>query len=203
MLKQYKNKRDFKTTPEPKARLNKSKDKHIFVIQKHAASHLHYDLRLESEGVLLSWAVPKGPSVDPNVKRLAIMVEDHPFDYKDFEGIIPKGQYGAGQVIVWDNGTYVPVDAKKTTTQSTADKLVAAGLHNGKLTFVLQGKKLKGEWTLVKTKQDRQWLLIKHDDKYADVKDITERDKSVISRKTIESLKAVSNKGARNEKRKH
>lgn len=206
MLNQYKKKRNFKETPEPKGKVKKSKGKLSFVVQKHAASHLHYDLRLESDGVLLSWAVPKGPSIDPHVKRLAIMVEDHPFDYKDFEGIIPKGQYGAGQVIVWDKGTYIPADGKaKELKQREAERLINLGLENGKLTFVLEGKKLKGEWTLVRTKQsDRQWLLIKHQDKYAGTKDITERDKSVISRKTIASLKAQSQKkGGRNEPKKH
>lgn len=199
MLKLYKSKRNFKETPEPKARISRSKGKLIFVIQKHAASHLHYDFRLEAGGVLLSWAVPKGPSIDPTVKRLAIMVEDHPFDYKDFEGVIPKGHYGAGQVIVWDKGTYVPADPKDAQLgQKEAEKLVASGVKKGKLTIFLEGKKLKGEWTLVRTKQnDKQWLLIKHADKYAGKKDVTELEKSVISKKTIDSLKAKATKGTK------
>ncbi len=202
MLGQYKKKRNFKQTPEPKGQINSSKDRLAFVVQKHAASHLHYDFRLEAKGVLLSWAVPKGPSIDPEVKRLAIMVEDHPFDYKDFEGIIPKGQYGAGEVIVWDNGIYLPADAVSgDITTKEAEKLIASGIRKGKLTFVLLGKKLKGEWTLIKTgKDENQWLLIKHKDKYAGTKDITHMNKSVISKRTVESLKAKTKKGGRNEK---
>lgn len=201
MLKQYQKKRNFKETPEPKARLSRSKGKLIFVVQKHAASHLHYDFRLEAKGVLLSWAVPKGPSTDPDVKRLAIMVEDHPFDYKDFEGVIPKGQYGAGEVIVWDNGIYLPADATSGDISiKEAEKLISSGVRKGKLNFVLLGKKLKGEWTLVKTDRENQWLLIKHEDRYANSKDITKQNKSVISRRTVESLKARPKKGVRHEK---
>src|SRR5690554_68606 len=114
-LKKYNEKRDFSKTSEPKSGKTKDNKKLVFVIQKHAASHLHYDFRLEMEGVLKSWAVPKGPSTDPSVKRLAMMVEDHPYDYRNFEGIIPKGEYGAGTVIVWDEGYYEPLETESKT----------------------------------------------------------------------------------------
>src|SRR6187399_1597198 len=144
-LTKYKQKRSFTKTPEPTGGLATGQDL-IFVIQKHAASRLHYDFRLEMDGVLKSWAVPKGPSTDPEVKRLAMMVEDHPYDYRDFEGIIPKGQYGGGTVIVWDEGTYEPVDAE--TDLKDQEKALLHQLHSGKLKFRLKGKKLKGEWAL-------------------------------------------------------
>ncbi|GAA6769806.1 DNA polymerase ligase N-terminal domain-containing protein [Flavobacterium sp. CGRL2] len=157
-LSKYNQKRDFKQTREPKGEIEKSADKLIFVVQKHAASHLHYDFRLEMNGVLKSWAVPKGPSMDPEIKRLAMMVEDHPYSYKDFEGTIPEGNYGAGNVIVWDNGTY-------TSDEKTAsdEKQLLADLKKGRLSFILKGKKLKGEFSLVKLhgKQENAWLLIK------------------------------------------
>lgn len=168
-LKEYRKKRDFKTTTEPAGILKKNKGA-LFVVQKHAASRLHYDFRLEQDGVLKSWAIPKGPSMNPADKRLAIQVEDHPYDYKDFEGIIPKG-YGAGAVIVWDQGTY------------TADASEKA-LH-----LVLKGKKLKGAFSLVHLR-DKQWLLIKKDDRYATTADITLKDRSVLSKRKLETLVA-------------
>ena len=171
------------------------KDKLIFVVQKHDASHLHYDFRLEMEGVLKSWAVPKGPSLDPSVKRLAMMVEDHPFDYRNFEGIIPEGNYGAGTVIVWDEGTYEPLEnASKNKKEEEKDLL--RQLYAGSLKFRMHGKKLKGEFALVKIKNSEQnsWLLIKHNDEYASSDDITEKDKSVVSRKTIEQVEKTSDK---------
>lgn len=165
----------------------------IFVIQKHAASRLHYDLRLEMNGVLKSWAVPKGPSLDPSVKRLAIMVEDHPYDYRDFEGIIPEGQYGGGTVIVWDEGVYEPSE-KDFKTIKEQEKYLLKELESGSLKITLQGEKLKGEFALVHTKGmgDNSWLLIKHKDEYASKEDITKEEKSVQSGKTLEEVEKTS-----------
>ncbi|KAF2517180.1 DNA ligase D [Flavobacterium foetidum] len=184
-LSKYNQKRDFKQTKEPKGKLGKSKDKLIFVVQKHAASHLHYDFRLELDGVLKSWAVPKGPSMNPDDKRLAMMVEDHPYDYKDFEGSIPKGNYGAGNVIVWDNGTY-----QSTDENANPEKTLKSELEKGRMSFVLNGQKLKGEFSLVKLKgkQENAWLLIKKNDKFASETDILKKNKSVISNVTLESM---------------
>ncbi len=166
-LKDYHKKRKFDETSEPKGETKKSKDKLIFVIQRHAATRLHYDFRLEMEGVLKSWAVPKGPSLDPKDKRLAMMVEDHPYDYKDFEGNIPEGNYGAGQVEVWDRGTYEPLEENSKLSD---EKELLKELHAGSLKFFLHGKKLKGEFALVKMKNtdDNSWLLIKHKDEFAE-----------------------------------
>jgi bifunctional non-homologous end joining protein LigD len=165
-LTQYKKKRNFSETPEPSGKQAKSKSKLIFVVQRHKASHLHYDFRLEMEGVLKSWAVPKGPSMNPADKRLAMMVEDHPYDYKDFAGIIPEGNYGAGIVEIWDNGEVSDLENSDT---KTAEKHLLAGLYSGNLKFRLHGKKLKGEFVLVKTKGrgENAWLLIKHNDEFA------------------------------------
>jgi len=185
-LIRYKEKRNFKSTTEPAGGKTKGKQL-VFVVQKHAASRLHYDFRLEMEGVLKSWAVPKGPSADPSVKRLAMMVEDHPFDYRDFEGTIPEGNYGAGTVIVWDEGTYEPIE--EIEGKKAQDKYLLQQLKKGSLKFVLHGKKLKGEWALVRTHQsENSWLLIKHRDKYATEADITEKEKSVVSGKTLEQI---------------
>src|SRR5690554_4426398 len=148
-LKKYNEKRDFTKTSEPKSGKIKDDERLVFVIQKHAASHLHYDFRLEMEGVLKSWAVPKGPSTNPSVKRLAMMVEDHPYDYRTFEGIIPKGQYGGGTVMVWDEGTYEPAEEAEEDKKSNEKKLLHQ-LHKGRLKFVLKGKKLQGTFALVK-----------------------------------------------------
>jgi len=177
VLEKYKQKRNFKESPEPegdpklaaaRARKTTGQKEHFFCVQKHLASHLHYDLRLEHNGVLLSWAVPKGPSLDPSTKRLAMAVEDHPIEYGTFEGVIPSG-YGAGIVMLWDVGTWVPeIDD------------VDAALKKGDLKFTLKGYKLKGSWVLVRTKgkwaggSDRSWLLIKHRDEWAGDVDITE-----------------------------
>ncbi|MGE6396544.1 DNA polymerase ligase N-terminal domain-containing protein [Chryseobacterium scophthalmum] len=168
-LKDYNNKRKFDETTEPKGKTKKSKDQLIFVIQRHAASRLHYDFRLEMEGVLKSWAVPKGPSLNPEDKRLAMMVEDHPYDYKDFEGNIPEGNYGAGQVEIWDSGTYEPLDE---ISKLSDEKELLKELKTGSLKFILHGKKLKGEFALVKMKnaENNAWLLIKHKDKFAEEK---------------------------------
>ncbi len=168
-LELYKKKRNFTETPEPEGTPKSSKSKLVFVIQRHKASSLHYDFRLEMDGVLKSWAVPKGPSLNPKDKRLAMMVEDHPYDYKNFAGIIPSG-YGAGIVEIWDNGTYADLENSEI---KTAEKKLRAGLHAGNLKITMFGKKLKGEFALVKLKgkQDNAWLLIKHNDKYATAED--------------------------------
>lgn len=190
-LIKYKQKRSFTETPEPRGGKS-TEGKLRFVIQKHAASHLHYDFRLEMEGVLKSWAVPKGPSTDPSVKRLAMMVEDHPFDYRNFEGVIPQGNYGAGTVIVWDEGTYEP-DDNLGADKKTADKDLLKQLKAGTLKFTLYGKKLKGSYALVKThgRGENSWLLIKHRDKYAVEEDITLKEKSAVSNKTLEQVAAA------------
>ena len=165
-LKDYNEKRKFDKTSEPKGKTKKSENELIFVIQRHAATRLHYDFRLEMEGVLKSWAVPKGPSLNPEDKRLAMMVEDHPYDYKNFEGNIPEGNYGAGQVEIWDSGTYEPLDE---TSKLSDEKELLKELKAGSLKFILHGKKLKGEFALVKMKnaENNAWLLIKHQDRFA------------------------------------
>ncbi|MBS1741875.1 MAG: non-homologous end-joining DNA ligase [Bacteroidetes bacterium] len=165
-LSRYKQKRDFTSTPEPEGRSRKSASRLSFVVQRHKATHLHYDFRLEMDGVLKSWAIPKGPSMNPGDKRLALMVEDHPYDYKDFKGIIPEG-YGAGIVEIWDKGTYCGEDEKGNAVD---EKATRAALKAGNLKFSLNGKKLKGSFALVKLKNNSKgnsWLLIKHRDKYA------------------------------------
>jgi bifunctional non-homologous end joining protein LigD len=170
-LKKYQEKRRFSVTPEPSGAEagHKKAPSLIYAIQKHRASHLHYDFRLEWNEVLLSWAVPKGPSLDPATKRLAMQVEDHPVDYADFEGVIPAGEYGGGTVMVWDQGTWEP-------EQTDVD----AALAKGDLKFTLHGKKLKGSWVLVRTRGfgsssgKSSWLLIKHRDQYASTDNITE-----------------------------
>jgi len=187
-LTAYKQKRSLADTPEPRG--GKPAGKALqFVVQKHDASHLHYDFRLEMEGVLKSWAIPKGPSLNPADKRLAMMVEDHPFDYKEFEGIIPEGNYGAGTVMVWDEGTYEPLE-ETNGTKAAQNKLLLKELRGGSLKFRLNGKKLKGEFALVQTKGrgDNSWLLIKHRDKYASEEPVTDKDKSVLSKKTLEQI---------------
>ena len=179
-LSKYNLKRNFDSTNEPKGEIKKSKKELIFVVQKHAASQLHYDFRLEMNGVLKSWAIPKGPSMNPKEKRLAIMVEDHPYTYKDFEGTIPEGNYGAGTVIVWDSGIYTLADKKATETVEAKFK---SGLQNGHLSFILSGKKLKGEFSLVRLKinQKNAWLLMKKEDQFASESNILKENKSVIS----------------------
>jgi bifunctional non-homologous end joining protein LigD len=193
-LTEYAKKRDFKKTAEPKAGKSKDKDHLIFVVQKHDASRLHYDFRLEMEGVLKSWAVPKGPSLDPKVKHLAMMVEDHPFDYLNFEGIIPKGEYGGGTVIVWDEGTYEPIEPIKG--KKAQEKHLLKQLASGQLKIKLHGEKLNGEFAMVKTHGmgENGWLMIKHKDEFATSEDITKKDKSVLSGKTIETMEKTSEK---------
>lgn len=185
-LVKYKQKRNFRISPEPSGKsLSPARPKRdlLYVIQKHRASQLHYDFRLEFNGVLLSWAVPKGPSLDPSVKRLAMQVEDHPLEYGSFEGVIPEGEYGGGTVMVWDNGEWVP---------EVED--VAAALQKGDLKFTLHGKKLHGSWVLVRTrgfgsKPDKSWLLIKHRDKFASTEDITfAQPRSVLSKRLLADI---------------
>lgn len=184
-LQEYKKKRSFKNTPEPTGG-TASGEALQFVIQKHAASRLHYDFRIEIRGVLKSWAVPKGPSMNPSDKRLAMLVEDHPYDYKDFEGNIPAGNYGAGTVIIWDHGTYEPTEP--LASKEDNEKLLLKSFHAGQLKIRLNGQKLKGEFVLVKTptRAENAWLLIKHRDEFASKSDITEMDRSVVSNRTIE-----------------
>ncbi len=187
-LELYRKKRNFKTTPEPAGRVQRRGSREpMFVIQKHAASHLHYDFRLEHKGVLLSWAVPKGPSLDPHDKRLAMHVEDHPIEYGDFEGVIPPKQYGSGTVLLWDRGTWEP--------QGDVD----AGYRQGKLKFRLHGEKLSGGWTLVKSHGgkyggDKSWLLIKENDEYArsgaDAHLVDTEPDSVASGRSLDAIAA-------------
>jgi len=186
-LKEYKRKRVFNKTPEPTGGKPAKETLH-FVVQKHDATRLHYDFRLEMKGVLKSWAVPKGPSLNPDDRRLAMMVEDHPYDYKDFEGIIPEGNYGAGTVIVWDEGTYESLEPQKS--KKDEEKSLLAQLKSGSLKVRLFGKKLKGEFALVHIRNnnssgDNAWLLIKHRDDFASTTDVTKKSKSVLSGKTI------------------
>ncbi|MFC3199985.1 DNA ligase D [Parapedobacter deserti] len=197
-LAQYRQKRDFKKTNEPKSGKSPDNKRLTFVVQKHDASRLHYDFRLEMGGVLKSWAVPKGPSTDPQTKRLAMMVEDHPMDYRLFEGIIPQGEYGGGTVIVWDEGTYEPVETFKT--KKAQEKHLLEQLDKGSLKIRLHGQKLHGEYALVKTSGmgENGWLLIKHNDEYASKTDITKKAKSVLSDKTIAQIEKSGNKVWRN-----
>jgi bifunctional non-homologous end joining protein LigD len=185
-LEKYKKMRDFGATPEPSGGAPKKKVKlPLFVIQKHHASRLHYDFRLEMEGVLKSWAVPKGPSYDPSVKRLAMMTEDHPYDYAGFEGVIPEGNYGAGNVIVWDTGGWELIEPGDDPVEAVKE---------GKLTFRLFGKKMFGEWALVRihghSPKGNEWLLLKHRDAWAnDEIDVTEAaPNSVISGRDVEDV---------------
>ena len=186
-LKDYASKREFEKTPEPKPGLGREGDRRLkFVVHKHAARALHYDLRLELEGVLKSWAVPKGPSLDPSVKRMAVMVEDHPLDYKDFEGVIPEHNYGAGSVIIWDRGHY---HHPSTKDEKASEKLLQEGLRKGNLKFVLEGEKLHGEFALVKMGKDgKSWLLLKKKDRNAAEGDILKENRSVVSHKTLEEM---------------
>ena len=185
-LKEYAAKRKFEETPEPKAGDCQKGGPLVFVVHKHAARALHYDLRLELDGVLKSWAVPKGPSLDPSIKRLAVMVEDHPLDYQDFEGVIPADNYGAGGVIIWDKGYYRHPSADDAHDNQA---LLQAGLRKGDLKFILEGEKLNGEFALVKTGKDKKsWLLLKKKDRYASQEEILTDHRSVVSHKTLEEM---------------
>ena len=187
-LAEYRRKRDFTRTREPAGGPARAGRKLAFVIQKHAASHLHFDLRLELDGVMKSWAVPKGPSLDPTVKRLAMQVEDHPIEYSKFEGTIPEGEYGGGTVMLWDRGTYTaPSD------EPDPEAALRRGYEKGDFKFELHGKRLQGSWVLVRIRRDeerRQWLLIKHRDEYAEegadiVADVTT---SVATGRTMDEI---------------
>lgn len=188
-LRQYRAKRDFRKTPEPAPRKKHRAGKAIFVIQKHAASHLHYDFRLEIDGVLVSWAIPKGPSTDPRIKRLAVRTEDHPMEYAKFEGNIPLGQYGGGTVIVWDTGHYDDI----TTDIEENPSDVVSGLENGHIAVWLHGHKLQGGYALTQTKMrgdPRNWLLVKMKDKMADARrnPTSTQPESVLSGCTVEQV---------------
>jgi bifunctional non-homologous end joining protein LigD len=187
-LEEYRRKRKFSETPEPVGRVRREVRRRIFVVQKHDASRLHYDFRLAINGVLVSWAVPKGPSMNPADKRLAIRTEDHPLEYADFEGVIPEGQYGAGPVMVWDEGIYEP------EAEIPPDEQLA----RGKIDVVLQGEKLRGGFSLIQTgrrsagpSERKRWLLIKHRDEYADPSwdiDSPELDRSVLTGRTLREI---------------
>ena len=177
-LAEYNRKRRFDLTPEPAGKPGRARKKaREFVVQKHRASRLHYDFRLEHDGVMLSWAVPKGPSLDPAQKRFAMQTEDHPIEYNQFEGVIPEGEYGGGTVMIWDRGTWEPeVDD------------VDAALAKGELKFILHGNKLRGSWVLVRMR-DRQWLLIKHRDQFASTEDIAAaKPRSAVSQRTLAGI---------------
>jgi len=186
-LKEYRKKRQFDSTPEPRGSsepARKAGGLLVYVVQKHMSSHLHYDFRLEWRGVLLSWAVPKGPSLNPAVKRLAMQTEDHPLEYADFEGVIPEGQYGAGTVMLWDRGTWQPENTD-----------VDASLQKGEIKFALHGTKLQGSWVLVRTRgfgsnpARSTWLLIKHRDQYASTSDVTQEEpRSVASQRLLAEI---------------
>ena len=186
-LAEYNRKRHFGVTPEPPGKPGTRPAGHPleFVVQKHRASALHYDLRLEHRGVMLSWAVPKGPSPDPGVKRLAMETEPHPMDYNQFEGVIPEGEYGGGTVMIWDKGVWAPATPTGLGDAEEADRQI----QKGDLKFVLLGDKLAGSWVLVRTRGGRQWLLIKHRDDWASDEDITvTRPLSVVSGRSMADI---------------
>ncbi|MEY4642777.1 MAG: hypothetical protein RLZZ227_2771 [Pseudomonadota bacterium] len=196
-IKRYNEKRHFHDTPEPPGKVVATGKSGAlrFVVQKHLASHLHYDFRLELNGVLLSWAVPKGPSLNPDDKRLAMHVEDHPMDYRSFEGIIPAGNYGAGTVMVWDEGTY---SADPALSKNDSIKRLNEGYKKGKMSFVMDGTKLKGEFSLVKMRgrngEDNAWLLVKSDDEAADrTHPVSEQDRSAVSGRSMEDIAGAAN----------
>jgi bifunctional non-homologous end joining protein LigD len=195
LLKEYSTKRAFDATPEPAPAPAPGEGLLLFVVQKHSARQLHYDFRLECDGVLKSWAIPRGPSLNPADKRLAVMTEDHPYDYASFEGVIPPKQYGAGEVIVWDCGPYTPDEDRKGHwyhDRAHAERLVREGIAAGKLSVTLRGAKLKGSFALVRTaRSPKDWLLIKHKDRFVAETDVTGKDHSVLSGLMVENLKAL------------
>ena len=177
-LTEYNRRRSFNVTPEPAGKLGRVRKEALeFVVQKHRATSLHYDFRLEHNGVMLSWAVPKGPSLDPSNKRFAMQTEDHPIEYNQFEGVIPEGEYGGGTVMIWDRGTW-----------EAEVEDVDRALAKGDLKFTLHGQKLRGSWVLVRMRE-RQWLLIKHRDKVASTIDVTAaKPRSAVSRRTLAGI---------------
>ncbi len=187
-LAEYDRKRHFGVTPEPPPRKSPAREPGHpleFVVQKHRAGHLHYDFRLEHRGVMLSWAIPKGPSPDPDVKRLAMETEPHPMEYNQFEGVIPEGEYGGGTVMIWDKGVWAPATPTGLGDENEADRQ----LRKGDLKFVLLGDKLAGSWVLVRTRRERQWLLIKHRDQYASKDDLAiMKPLSVVSGRTMAEI---------------
>jgi bifunctional non-homologous end joining protein LigD len=190
----YSAKRKFAATPEPApAATAPAAGPLLFVVQQHAARRLHYDFRLECDGVLKSWAVPKGPSLNTSDKRLAVPTEDHPYDYGSFEGVIPPKQYGSGEVIVWDCGVYSPDEGNETWfhDRAEAEKRVRDGIEKGKLSFLLRGEKLKGSFALVRTSDRKNWLLIKHRDRHVTTDDVTAQDRSVLSGVAVDEMKTV------------
>lgn len=194
--KKYEEKRELKESPEPDSSGKKSSSgsEPIFVIQKHDASTLHYDFRLEIDGALKSWAIPKGPSTDPSKKRLAVPVEDHPIDYADFEGVIPEDEYGAGTVMIWDKGTFTNLKEKDGDTIPLDECY-----DNGRLEFYLQGKKISGGYALVKVKNmDGNWLLIKMDDEEADARrnPVSTENKSAETGRTLSEIKKEESEDA-------
>lgn len=191
----YQRKRNFAMTREPRGRPRRADRSHVFVMQKHRSSHLHYDFRLEIDGVLKSWAVPKGPSLNPAERRLAVRVEDHPYQYKNFEGQIPPGQYGAGDVIVWDRGSYRPAGGGGETD-------LEKDFRRGSLNLILRGKKLRGGFSLIRLKRPRQWLLIKKRDAFATKRDITRDDRSVKSGRRLPDRRPAGDKAHSTDRRK-
>ncbi|MPZ24193.1 MAG: ATP-dependent DNA ligase, partial [Dehalococcoidia bacterium] len=198
-LHEYQRKRDFTRTPEPAEGPGDGGGRDlVFVVQKHEATRLHYDVRLEFHGAMVSWAVPKGPSYNPAEKRLAAHVEDHPISYNSFEGVIPRGNYGAGEVIVWDRGTYSPDEDGRTSwgDRAEADRRMEEGYRAGKISIFFRGEKLRGSWTLVRTggrgsEQKKQWLMIKHRDEYADPgRNLALEARSVVSGLSIDDIRA-------------
>jgi bifunctional non-homologous end joining protein LigD len=196
-LQQYKRKRKFADTPEPEGGVAKKKGKLIFVVQRHDATRLHYDFRLQAEGVLKSWAVPKGPSLNPADKRLAVMVEDHPLAYASFEGDIPEGNYGAGHVDIWDKGKYEPHDEHG---DPISEEDFLKQLEDGSAKFRLAGKKLKGSFALVQMKGrgEQNWLLIKHRDEFA-TDSYDSEDYAKASSKKATAQKAQARKSAKDD----
>ncbi|HEX6834592.1 MAG TPA: non-homologous end-joining DNA ligase, partial [Rudaea sp.] len=190
-LGEYTSKRAFDATPEPAGVEVSGAGPLLFVVQQHSARRMHYDFRLECDGVLISWAVPKGPSLDRSEKRFAVQTEDHPYDYASFEGVIPPKQYGAGEVIVWDCGVYSP-DEEGTWfhDRAEAQRQVRDGLAKGKLSILLRGEKLKGSFALVKMKEDKNWLLIKHQDRFVTKDEVTDQNRSVLSHIAVNEMSA-------------